>query len=248
MPSNNVKPVAQFAAAILFPWALHAADPVKDIDGILDRFALATGGKAAWAKIQSRQTTAEMETLGASGEWVLTAKAPNLSLAKLSHPKIGGFESGFDGTAAWTRSAQKVGLKTGADLARAKREAEFFAELNLKSSFPGLAFVGTEPMKGESASILESKDPQLGKDRFYFGESTGLLLRRESSFVNPEGKQMGAETSYSDYREVDGIRYPHRQEVPVRIRGEVINESKVRVKEIRHNLPFEDALFKVPAH
>ena len=227
---------------------LSAAEKGPDVDAILHKFVQALGGREAWSKIESRRVTAEMETMGAQGEWVSTSKSPNLSFSRVKHPRIGVFENGFDGVAAWTKYQEKVGVKKGGELERSKREADFFQELHLKTVYPGLAFVGTEVIKGESANILESKDPQIGKVRFYFGDSTGLLLRRENSFVNPDGKQMSDEASYSDYREVDGIRYPFRQQVTVRVRGEVINESKMVVKEVKHNLRIEDGIFKMPSN
>ncbi len=227
---------------------LFAADKAPAVDTILNRFVLAIGGRDAWNKIESRQVTAEMETMGAQGEWISTSKSPNLSFSRVKHPKIGVFDSGFDGVTAWTKYQEKVSVKKGSELERAKREGDFFQELHLKTIYPGLAFVGTEVIKGESANILESKDPQIGKVRFFFGDSTGLLLRRENSFVNPDGKQMSDEAAYSDYREVDGIRYPFRQQVTVRVRGEVINESKMVVKEVKHNLRIEDGIFKMPSN
>lgn len=228
--------------------SLSGAEKGPDADTVLDKFIQSIGGRDAWSKIESRQISAEMETMGAQGEYISTSKSPNLSFSRVKHPRIGVFDSGFDGVTGWTKSQEKVGIKKGAELERTKREADFFQELHLKTVYPGLAFVGTEVIKGESANILESKDPQIGKFRFYFGDSTGLLLRRENSFVTPDGKQMSSETSYFDYREVDGIRFPFRQQVTVRMRGELINESKMVVKEVKHNLRIEDGIFKMPSN
>ena len=239
--------IAVLNIALPFVAPLTAAEKGPDVDAILHKFVQALGGREALTKIESRQVTAEMETMGAQGEYISTSKSPNLSFSRVKHPRIGAFDSGFDGSMAWTKSQEKVGVKKGSELERAKREADFFQELHLKTVYPALALVGTEVIKGESANILESKDPQIGKVRFYFGDSTGLLLRKEDSFVNPDGKQMSSETSYSDYRQVDGIRYPFRQQVTVRVRGEVINESKMVVKEVKHNQHIEDALFKMPS-
>jgi hypothetical protein len=227
---------------------LSAAEKGPDVDAILHKFVQALGGREAWSKIESRQLTGEMETMGAQGEYISTAKSPNLSFSRVKHPGIGVFDSGFDGSTAWTKGQAKVIIKKGSELERARREADFFQELHLNTTYPGLTFVGSEVIQGEAANILESKDPVIGKCRFYFGDSTGLLLRREKSFVNPEGKQMSSETEYSDYRKVDGIRFPFRQQVTVRVRGEVVNESKMVVKEVKHNLRIENGIFKMPSN
>ena len=213
----------------------------------MDRFVQAIGGKEAWAKIQSRRILADMETMGAQGEWVSTAKVPNLNYSRVQHPKIGVFESGFDGTTAWTKSQGKVKVKQGNELEQAKREADFSQEQSLKATFPGLRFAGTDAVAGEPSNVLESTDPQIGKQRFYFSLVTGLLLRRETYFVNADGKQVTGDTLYSDYRLADGVKYPYRQKVTVSIRGQLVNESKMVVKEIKHNERVEDSLFKMPA-
>jgi len=226
---------------------LSAAEKEPSVDAVLDRFVQAIGGKEAWGKIQSRRILADMETMGAQGEWTSNAKSPNLSYSRVQHPKIGLFESGFDGSTAWSKSQSRVKVKQGGELEQAKRDADFFQELHLKETFPGLTFAGTDAVAGEPSNVLESKDPQVGKQRFYFSLITGLLLRRESHFVNADGKQVTSDTLYSDYRPVDGVKYPYRQKVTVSSRGQVVNESKMVVKEIKHNERVEDSLFKMPA-
>ncbi len=68
---------------------LSAAEKGPDVDAILHKFVQALGGRDAWSKIESRQVTAEMETMGAQGEWVSTSKSPNLSFSRVKHPRIG---------------------------------------------------------------------------------------------------------------------------------------------------------------
>jgi hypothetical protein len=108
------------------------------VDAILHKCVQALGGREALTKIESRQVTAEMETMGAQGEWISTAKAPNLSFSRVKHPRIGVFENGFDGVTALTKYQEKVGVKKGSELERAKREADFFQELHMKTVHPGL--------------------------------------------------------------------------------------------------------------
>lgn len=49
---------------------VSAAEMGSDVDAILHKFVQALGGRGALTKIESRQVTAEMETMGAQGEYI----------------------------------------------------------------------------------------------------------------------------------------------------------------------------------
>jgi hypothetical protein len=51
---------------------------------------------------------------------------------------------------------------------------------------------------------------------------------------------------YSDYRAVDGLQYPHRQQLKISAAGQDI-EFGMKVKQIKHNEPFDDAIFSKPS-
>ncbi len=63
---------------------LSAAEKGPDVDAILHKFVQALGGREALTKIESRQVAAEMETLGAQGEYISMSKSPNLPTSQPS--------------------------------------------------------------------------------------------------------------------------------------------------------------------
>lgn len=75
--------IAVLNIALVFAVTLSAAENGPDVDAILHKFVQSLGGREAWSKIESRQVTAEMETMGAQGEWVSTSKSPNLTKKRL---------------------------------------------------------------------------------------------------------------------------------------------------------------------
>ena len=66
---------------------LSAAEKGPDVDAILHKFVQALGGREAWSKIESRQVTAEMETMGAQGEYISTSKISELEFLPGEAPK-----------------------------------------------------------------------------------------------------------------------------------------------------------------
>ena len=57
--------IAVLNIALTFAAPLSAAEKGPDVDAILHKFVQSIGGREAWSKIESRQITAEMETMGA---------------------------------------------------------------------------------------------------------------------------------------------------------------------------------------
>ena len=217
------------------------------VDAVLDKYVKAIGGKEAWEKVKSRRVKASLDLLGSSAEWTLDAKAPNKRVAKVDLPQFGAFEDGFDGTTAWQKSQAGVQERQGDELARAKSEAAFGREVRLKELYPDLKSAGTETLNGEEVHVLETKPTATSKERFSFSSKTGLLVRNQADFQNNEGNQVTVETDLSDYRDVEGIKYPHVQKINVLAGGQPLFNLVLTVKEIKHNETIDDAKFAKPA-
>ena len=87
-------------------------------------------------------------------------------------------------------------------------------------------------IEGRMAWEIKVEDPQSGSSNFYFDAETFLLLRRE---------KMGAKTTYSDYREVNGMKFPFT------VVNEFANSKLIStVRELRINVPVSDAQFVEP--
>ncbi len=76
--------------------------------------------------------------------------------------------------------------------------------------------------------------------RMYLDAETGLLLRNDIERDTPLGRAT-SESYVSDYREVDGVRFPFtvRQ----------VNPNLtfvVKLTEVKHNMPVDDAAFAKP--
>lgn len=223
-----------------------AADKEATVDGVLDKYVKAIGGKEAWDRVQSRQIKADLEALGSTSEWTLLAKAPNKRVSKVDLTGIGLVQDGFDGQTAWSKSQAGVRTKEGGELARDKAEAEFRREVRLKELYPNLEVKGTETFNGEEVQVLEAKPSSGGKERFTFSAKSGLLVRRQSEFTGADGNEVGVDAELSDYRDVDGLKYPHDQKFKILVGGQQVFDFALKVKEIKHNPKVEDAEFAKP--
>lgn len=217
------------------------------VDGVLEKYVKAIGGKAAWNKVESRSIKAEFEGPGgATSGWRLQAKAPNKRLTRMESSPWGVLLDGFDGTTAWSKNPNGVRTKDGDELSRAEKEADLRREVRLKELYPDLVFKGTETLDGEEVQVLESKPTPSSKERFSFSAKTGFLVRRQSEFKNAEGNDARVEIRYSEYRAVDGLQYPHVQHFKISPAGQEI-ELGMKVKEVKHNEKFEDSIFSKPS-
>ena len=224
--------------------AAHGADNPPAVDSILDKFVEASGGKSAMEKIKSRTIKGDLDLMGSTADWVLEAKAPDKQFSGFNNSILGVVADGFDGTVAWSKNQSGVRVKEGEELAKTKRDAEFYRYLNLKKLYPDLGYKGTDKVDGEEVHVLESKPSASNKERFSFSTKSNLLIRQESEFEGPQGK-VSLTIRLTDFRPVDGIKYAHSLKFKIST-GEQELEFAIKVKEVKHNMAIEDAKFVKP--
>lgn len=225
---------------------LLAAEKEATVDAVLEKYVKAIGGKEAWNKVETRRVKAELKANDATSEWTSEAKAPNKFHSRADVPGVGQIEDGFDGKTAWAKGLDGLRVKKDDELRRAERQADFRRETHLKEVFPELKSAGTEMLNGEEVQVLEGAPSPTSKDRFSFSTKSGLLVRQQTKF-DREGTPWEIDTELSDYREVDGVKYPHHHHTKIIIDGNPVFEFELKVKEIKHNEKIDDAPFAKPA-
>jgi hypothetical protein len=213
-------------------------------DDILNHYVAAVGGRAAWQKLTSRVLTGTIDIPGASltGTIEVRQKAPNRILTTVM---IAGasFRQGYDGTVGWTDDPENgVRAQQGGELSDARRQADFYHALNLRTLYTKFSRVGKEKVGERLAYVVEATPSEGGDpDKMYFDTETGLLVR----FITKEHTAetvSTAEEDFEDFRDVDGIKLPftihHRGTEP---------EFTIKVDEVHHNVALEDTQFSRPA-
>jgi len=221
-----------------------AAAATPTIDQILSKYLEAEGGRAAWQKLTSRETTGTIDvpSMNLSGTVEIHEKAPDRLLGIVT---INGasFRQAYDGTTAWTDDPQD-GLRVlaGPELAESRRDADFFHPLNLRKLYAKLTVSGKEKIGERDAWVVEGALPEGGEpDRLYFDAQTGLTLRTISQHHGPDGVTEYQE-DFEDYREVDGIKMPFT--IHQKNGG---TSMTVTITEVHHNVEVDDSLFAKPA-
>lgn len=214
------------------------------VDVILDKYVKALGGKEAIEKITSRteKGSFELPSFGASGSIETFAKAPNKTAMTIEIGGFGKIESVFDGAKAWSADPQS-GLRelSGTELAMAKRDADLYRSLKLKSQYSKLEVTGKEKV-GDSEAYVLTGTPTEGKpEKLYFDINSGLLTRMDIEIESPQGA-MAFQVFLQDYKPVDGVKVPFTLRRESEAFGMVIKYT-----DVKHNVAVEDTKFNKPA-
>jgi zinc protease len=240
--SSNQTGTQAGAPAVAKPTA--PAAPTPTIDQIIDRYVKAIGGREAWQKFTSRvmMGTIEVPSENLSGTVMIHEKAPDKLLVAVI---INGaaFQQGFDGKLGWTDDP-KNGLRdqSGAELAEARRDADFLHSIDFRRLYKKLTVVGSEKI-GDSdayvveASVAEGSEPT----KMYFDSQTGLLLREIKQSHDADGVSELRE-DLENYHEVDGIKMPFTTH---QTNGDTTYTTTI--SEVHHNVDLDDSEFAKPA-
>jgi|GEM_PF-964942 len=228
-------------AAILFlilsVTCVNAAE--MNTDQILDRAFHALGGKQKLEALSTRVSIGKVEVAGLNGTYELRMKSPNrmrldLDLGVLKQSR------GFDGKVGWTKQAG-VTEQQGADLQRTQRSAIFLPILHYADAKVPVRLKGKESLNGSDAYVLEFSPGEKSVEQFYIDTKTFLLVREVREAPNRQGSSDQITTDYSDYRDVNGVKFPFSitQTQP----GQVL---AVLFDQIRTNVPLAEELFQNP--
>jgi hypothetical protein len=230
------------------------AQNFPSVDQILNNYAQAIGGEQVARKITSRIITATQDIpTGAGGRIPVQAqveiyqKAPNLVL-NVYHTDKFTISDGFDGTTSWAQNARGiVTTDSGIDLARAKRNADFYLGLDFTNEYARLTVTGTEKVGNRDTYVMTGIARGAGPDRLYFDTQTGLLLRRLTLQPTPFGSTP-TETDYDDYRDSgSGIKLPFLiRTIPGSASAVLAVSSTIRIQKVEDNVPMDSSKFIKP--
>ncbi len=226
------------------PGVLSAAEAkLPGGEAILDRYVEAAGGIEAYEKIHNRVTNATHETVQAGFKATITIyhAKPNKVYTQAEMDTLGKMESGTNGDVAWELSMfTGPKIKEGQERADALREAFFDKFAYWRKIYQKAECIGIEPIEGR-ACYKVVMTPKTGKPQtFYFDQKTNLLVKVESIMEHQMGT-IPIEVFMSDYKEVDGILFPHKAKAKV-----LGQERIITTESIKHNVEIPEDMFKLP--
>ncbi len=149
---------------------------------------------------------------------------------------MGAMVQGYDGTSGW----MQMGPQTMDDAKGQMKERHSYGyDLLRKVGQPGYTAhaLPDEPVAGKPAHVVEVADAQGHTTRFYLDPGTNQVLK---SVYETNGQKI--ETSYSDYRDVNGVKVPFKTDVS----QDGTPVLKVELSDVQVNAPVDAGLFKKP--
>src|SRR5688572_2636985 len=230
----------------LKPIAADEKPPIS-VDELYQKALEASGGEGNWRKLTSRvvTSTSDMEQQGIKTESKSWTKAPNLSATETTMKAIGkeiarGWEF-FDGTSgeeAYTFSP--VEKLAGKRLEDTRLGSDFYSMLDWKSKYKTITVKRVAKVGEEEAYAVEFEPEKGTKFTEYYSTKTFLVLKREGVVPSSTSSQsLPYSITYSDYRDVDGVKLPFKQINNTSSNGDVVTI----VTSVKHNVPVDDKLF-----
>lgn len=134
-------------------------------------------------------------------------------------------------------------LKKGAELALAKREADFDGLMNWKTWYASAEVQGADTLEGKPAWKVLMTPKDGNPETFWFDQESGLAVRQASVMKTDQG-DIPVEVSMLDYREVGGVK------VPFHLRQSLMNGMQVveiLTDSLRVNVDLPAGTFDPPA-
>lgn len=232
--------------AVMFFAIGFAAEPAKlpPAEKVLDAYVEATGGLAAYDKIQNAVSKGTMgiPAAGIALDLTVYAARPNKTRFVASSPAIGSIERGTDGTIFWERTTmQGARLLEGEELAEALREAVWENMVYWRSSFDTVSVAGIDTVDGNPCYKVVMK-PKEGKPRTVFFDKSSGLIAKIVVIATTQGGDVPTETLVSDYRKVGDFLVAYKS-----VQKVMGMEQVMTMTNIEQNAAIPDSIFAIPA-
>ena len=136
----------------------------------------------------------------------------------------------FDGEKGYSEARGQRKELTGDDLEKAKNENAIINDLNYAKG----KLIRIEPIDGKNAIVLKYNDTEV-----FYDMATWLKVKSINTVKGPDGKEVQVPTVYTDYKEVNGVKFPYSI-------GQKMGpmELNFKVQDIKINESVSDADFK----
>ena len=182
---------------------------------VLEDYFFAITGESSMKSVQKKykkikDITIVMETEMQGMKLQITTKqmAPNKSLFELNMQGMTVQKQVFDGENGGSSGMQGKKALEGEELEAMKKQAIMNKELKYKELGYTLKLESIEDVNGKDAYkvAITNSEGDVGYD--YFDVESNLKVYSTSTEKGPDGSEMESYSEYSDYKDVNGIKYP----------------------------------------
>ncbi len=221
--------------------------PKITVDELMAKSIEAAGGEANWRKITSRVIVGDVDMIhqGVKGTTTIYSKMPNKTATEMTFTAIGktiakGFEF-FDGTGGEELyTFAPVEKYSGKKLEDMRLGSDMLALLNWKTNYKTIEIRGTEKCGEEECYAVEFMPEKGTKVTELYSTKTFLLMKRQGIISSSTSEQsIPYSITFSDYREVDGIKIAFKMVSTNIGMGDIVTV----VKSVKHNVEIDDKMF-----
>ena len=222
-----------------------AQEDLPSAEDVIAKFVEATGGIDKYKSIKSMHQKGSMSIpmAGVEGQIEIKLVTPNKLAINVDLGGAGNEKSGSDGETVWSESTM-----TGSRILSDKEAEQALLEADVRriydpaSVYKSLETIGVEDVDGEKCYKLKVVRNS-GDEQFeYYSVDSGLQKKTETTAQTPMGP-INLEVSVSDYKEVDGIMFPHKMTQKFVDQGMTMEMS---MDKIAINPEFEEDTFDLP--
>lgn len=201
------------------------------VKSVVEKYITAIGGEKALKAVKTSYTKATGTVQGMPME--LHVKTTNASKMKVEMMVMGMtmMKQLVNDKVGFIENQGKKTVLEGEQLEAVKVNANPFPELALATK-PGVTLLPIQSIDGKEAYGVKD-----GKKTYFFDTTTGLKVGI-SQIVETNGQSMTQNISFSDYKEVKGIKVPHKTVMNVGI------DIELTTSEVKFNEGVTDADFQ----
>lgn len=177
------------------------------VSTVVDKYIQALGGVENISKVKSFETTGKM-SMGPMALDMVTRMKDNKKLSvnmKMGQMDI--MKQVFDGQkGVIIQMGQKTPMGEG-DIADARTQTDMLYEMNYEKYGVKAELKGIDVQNGEEVYVMEVKKPDGAIVTDYYSVNTGLKTRTVA-VENTEDGTMTQETTFKEYKEINGVKFP----------------------------------------
>lgn len=206
---------------------------------VIDAYVKAIGGEKALNDIKDLKVEMSTSIQGHTMNLETLRKAPNKYKMSFSMGAMTLQKQVFDGTKAKESGMQGSKDITGDELEDLKKEAMMNQEMQYEKMGYKLEVTGVEAVNGKDAYVMQITSPSGNKSSEWYDVASGLKVKSAST-VHAEGQTINQVTSYADYKDFKGVKYP----TSISITGTPLPLS-LQVQSVDVNTGIKDSEFDV---
>ncbi len=191
------------------PEGLTAEKVIEDYVLAYTQTSSMSDAKKKLSKIKDMTMLSETEMQGMKLQLTIKKKAPNMMMQEMNMSGMVVQKTVFDGKSGGTSGMQ--GAETFDE--EKIKEMGITSTMHLETKYAELGYQitlkGIEEVNGKDAYVVEIKDPFGNVESDYFDVENKLKVYSMQTQESPQG-EMTITSELQDYKEVNGILYPHK--------------------------------------